>query len=95
MALSKDYQPREILISQPEQAGKVILKLDEVRQARGLSVNQLSLLLGTSYATVSKYCHLREPGLVDLNLLCKCCYVLDCDISDLVEYQPPKSIPKE
>ena len=88
MAWNPNAIPRGIDISNPNQFGKIILKLNEVRQARGLSMNQLSLLLGVSYTTVTKYCRLREPGLVDFNFLAKCCYVLCCHIHDLVDYIP-------
>ena len=70
----------------PKLYGRLRLKLDEVRKGRGISKNKLSNLMGTSYSIVLRYCNNQDFGLVDFDFLARACYVLKCDISDLVEY---------
>lgn len=74
----------------PKQYGKLILKLDAVRQSRNISKNKLSNLMGVSYSILLRYCNHEEFGLVDFDFLARACYVLNCDITDLIEYKNPK-----
>ena len=74
----------------PKQYGKLILKLDAVRQSRNISKNKLSNLMGVSYSILLRYCNHEEYGLVDFDFLARACYVLNCDITDLIEYKNPK-----
>lgn len=69
------------------QYGKLVLKLDEVRKSRNLSKNKLSNLMGVSYGILLRYCNGERFGLVDFDFLARACYVLNCDISDLIEYR--------
>ena len=71
----------------PKQYGKLILKLDAVRQSRNISKNKLSNLMGVSYSILLRYCNHEEFGLVDFDFLARACYVLNCDITDLIEYR--------
>jgi len=71
----------------PKQYGKIILKLDEVRISRNISKNKLSNLMGVSYGILLRYCNGERFGLVDFDFLARACYVLNCDISDLIEYR--------
>ena len=54
---------------------------------KGITRNKLSNLTGTKYDVVDRYYKGKNIALVDLDFLAKVCYVLDCDISDLLEYQ--------
>ena len=74
----------------PKQYGKLILKLDAVRQSRNISKNKLSNLMGVSYSILLRSCTHEEFGLVDFDFLARACYVLNCDITDLIEYKNPK-----
>ncbi len=69
------------------QYGRLVLKLDEVRKSRNLSKNKLSNLMGVSYGILLRYCNGERFGLVDFDFLARACYVLNCDISDLIEYR--------
>ena len=69
------------------QYGRLVLKLDEVRKIRNLSKNKLSNLMGVSYGILLRYCNGERFGLVDFDFLAMACYVLNCDISDLIEYR--------
>ncbi len=70
-----------------KQYGKIILKFDEMRVHRSLSKNKLSNLMGVSYSILLRYCNKAEFGLVDFDFLARACYVLNCDIAELIEYK--------
>lgn len=73
------------------QYGRIRLKLNEIREKNQISKNQLSNYMGVSYNVLLRYCKDQEFGLVDLDFLARACYILQCDISDLLEYEPGKS----
>ena len=66
------------------QYGSLVLKLDEVRKSRKISKNKLSNLMGVSYSILLRYCNNQRFGLVDFDFLARACYVLNCDICDLI-----------
>ena len=43
--------------------------------------------MGVSYSILLRYCNHEEFGLVDFDFLARACYVLNCDITDLIEYR--------
>ena len=43
--------------------------------------------MGVSYSILLRYCNHTEFGLVDFDFLARACYVLKCDIADLIEYK--------
>ncbi len=75
-----------------KQYGRIILKLDEMRRARNLSKNKLSNMMGVNYGILLRYCNNNEFGLVDFDFLARACYVLRCDIADIVEYRQGNQI---
>ena len=75
-----------------KQYGRIILKLDEMRRARNLSKNKLSKMMGVNYGILLRYCNNNEFGLVDFDFLARACYVLRCDIADIVEYRQGNQI---
>ena len=75
-----------------KQYGRIILKLDEMRRARNLSKNKLSNMMGVNYGILLRYCNNNEFGLVDFDFLARVCYVLRCDIADIVEYRQGNQI---
>ena len=75
-----------------KQYGRIILKLDEMRRARNLSKNKLSNMMGVNYGILLRYCNNNEFGLVDFVFLARACYVLRCDIADIVEYRQGNQI---
>ena len=75
-----------------KQYGRIILKLDEMRRARNLSKNKLSNMMGVNYGILLRYCNNNDFGLVDFDFLARACYVLRCDIADIVEYRQGNQI---
>lgn len=75
-----------------EEYGCIRVKLAEVLDRRGISRNRLSKLTGTKYDVVNRYYKASDISMVDLAFFAKVCYVLQCEISDLLEYQPPEAL---
>lgn len=70
--------------------GKVIVKLAKILDSRGITRNRLATLTGVQYSIVDRYYKGKQIEMVDLDFLAKVCYVLDCRVEDLLEYQKPE-----
>lgn len=81
---------KSIISYQMDEYGSVKVKLAEVLDSRGITRNRLSTLTGIKYEVVDRYYQGRIER-VDLDLIAKICYVLDCNIADLLEYKSPES----
>lgn len=66
--------------------GQVYLKLAEVMKEQGISINKLACRAEMQRTQLKAYMH-NEIQRVDLAILARLCYVLDCSISDLIEYR--------
>jgi putative transcriptional regulator len=82
---------KSIIRYQTAEYGCVRVKLAEVMEARGITRNRLRTLTGVKYDVIDRYYKGSNVALADLDFLAKVCYVLDCEISDLLEYQPPQA----
>jgi len=69
--------------------GSIRLKLAEVIDSRNITRNHLSTLTGVKYPVIDRY-YKNKVERMDMDLLAKICFVLDCQISDLLEYLPPE-----
>jgi len=66
--------------------GKVVVKLSEVLDRKMITRNKLRTLTGIKYEVIDRYYKAKNIERVDLDFIAKVCYVLDCEISDLLEY---------
>ena len=69
--------------------GHVELKLKEVMDARGITRNQLAKLIDARFEVVGKW-YKGEVEKMDLDILARICYALDCTTEDLIRYVPGK-----
>ena len=69
---------------------KVDLKLDEFLKEHHISRSSLSRNGQIHYKQLLKYCN-NDMKKVDLNLLARICKTINCEISDIIEYFPPKN----
>lgn len=69
--------------------GKINLKLDEVMEKQNFSINKLAFRSEMQRTQLKAYRD-NEVQRVDLSVLARLCYALDCDLHDLIEYIPPK-----
>ena len=67
--------------------GHVELRLKEVMDARGITRNQLAKLIDARFEVVGKW-YKGEVEKMDLDILARICYALDCTAEDIVRYVP-------
>jgi len=72
------------------QYGKVSVHLDEILSDRKLSKTKLAQLANTNYKNIKRLCD-RDVQRVDLDILARICYVLDCNVSDVIRYDTSKT----
>ena len=83
-------EPKSIIRYQTEEYGQVRVKLRELLDSRGITRNRLRTLTGVKYEVIDRYYKGVGVAMADLDFLAKVCYVLDCEVSDLLEYQRPQ-----
>ncbi len=69
--------------------GTIRIKLDELIKNAGISKNKLSHRAEMQRSQINHYCN-NEISRLDVDVLARICTVLECDISDLLEFVPPK-----
>ena len=67
--------------------GHVELRLKEVMDERGITRNQLAKLIDARFEVVGKW-YKGEVEKMDLDILARICYALDCTAEDIVKYVP-------
>lgn len=68
--------------------GKVIIKLDTIMAEQNISINKLACRAEMQRTQLKAYMH-NEVQRVDLDILARLCNVLECSITDLLEYKEP------
>ena len=69
--------------------GKVEIKLKSIMDKKNISIYQMSKLTSLKHSTIKSYYNNCPITRVDLDVLSKLCYVLDCKIEDILEYCYP------
>lgn len=69
--------------------GSIKVTLAEAMDRHGITRNHLHTLTGVKYDVIDRYYKGCDIARADLDFLAKVCYVLDCKIEDLLEYQAP------
>lgn len=80
---------KSIIRYQTEEYGRVRVKLAQVLDSRGVTRNRLRALTGVKYDVIDRYYKGSRVEMADLDFLAKVCYVLDCQVGDLLEYERP------
>jgi len=65
--------------------GRVRIKLADVMKMQGISINKLACRAEMQRTQLKAYMN-NEVQRVDLAVLARLCYTLECDIVDLLEY---------
>lgn len=68
--------------------GKIRLRLSEIMEEKNVSMNQLSFRTEMQRTQLRNYRDNKIQRL-DIDILLRLCYVLECDLHDLLEYVPP------
>ena len=71
--------------------GTIRLKLDEQLKKSGLSKNKFSQRAELQRTQLNKYLR-DEVSLLDKAVLARMCTVLNCEISDILEFIPPENM---
>ena len=66
--------------------GQVVFKIDEVLEEKNISKNKLEKEANLQRTQLNSYCN-NKVKRVDLATLAKICYVLDCELKDIMEYR--------
>ena len=69
--------------------GTIRIKLDELIKKAGISKNKLSHRAEMQRTQINHYCN-NEITRLDTDVLARICTVLECEISDLLEFVPPE-----
>ena len=65
--------------------GKIVFKIDRVLEAKNISKNKLEKEANLQRTQLNSYCNYKVKR-IDLETIAKICYVLECDVKDIVEY---------
>lgn len=66
--------------------GKIEINLKSVMDKKGISKNRLAKMVGTDNNTINRYYN-GELSKLDVDILARICFVLECNISDLIKYR--------
>ncbi len=69
--------------------GTIKIKLDELIKKEGISKNKLSHRAEMPRSQINDYCN-NSISRLDIDVLGRICTVLDCDISDVLEFVAPE-----
>ena len=80
---------KSIVSYQTHEYGSIRVKLKEVLDSRGITRNRLRTLTGVKYEVIDRYYKAENVEMVDLDFIAKVCFVLDCQVTDILEYEKP------
>lgn len=70
--------------------GHIEVKLREMIEEKGITRNKLRDLTGIKYDVINRYYKAESIEKLDLDVFSRICFVLDCNISDLLVYKKPE-----
>ena len=82
-------EAKGIVTYQTREYGVVKVKLAALMDRRGITRNRLRTLTGIKYDVIDRYYKNEVVSMVDMDFLAKVCYVLDCRVEDVLEYEKP------
>ncbi len=72
-----------------ERYGTIRINLAKLIEKKGISKNKLSQRAEMQRTQLNNYCN-NSISRLDVDVLARLCTVLDCEISDLLEFVPPQ-----
>ena len=66
--------------------GKISIHLRELLEERHMSRNQLARAINSRFEVVDKW-YQGELEKIDTDILARICFVLQCDVSDIIQYE--------
>ncbi len=65
--------------------GSISIRLRELIEEKGITRYRLAKLAGTRFEVVEKWCS-GTVERIDTDVLARFCYILNCDITDIIKY---------
>ena len=87
--MPKKENPLRQLPVNPENYGDIKIHLSEILKEKNISLNQLSFRTEMQRTQLRNYRDNKIQRL-DIDILKRLCYVLECNLNDLIEYIPPE-----
>lgn len=66
--------------------GKISVHLKEIIEQKGITRYRLAKLADTRFEVVEKWCS-GTVERIDTDVLARFCYILDCEITDIIKYE--------
>ena len=66
--------------------GRIKLHLSELIEEKGMNRNSLAKAVNTRFEVIDRWCKNKVEN-IDMDILARICYVLDCKVSDIIEYE--------
>lgn len=87
MKQKKENPLRQLPVNMND-CGEIKLHLKEILEEKDVSLNQLSFRAEMQRTQLRNYRDNKIQRL-DIDILKRLCYVLECDLTELIEYIPP------
>jgi len=78
-----------MLVFERDEFGSIELRIEELLKEKRISKNKICKELDLPRGNFNRYCR-NDFQRIDANLICKLCYYLDVDVSDLIVYKRPE-----
>lgn len=69
-----------------QEYGHIRLHLREILDVRNISRNELARAIGARFEVVDKW-YAGDVSRIDADILARICYVLDCQVQDILTYE--------